>query len=501
MIPTSPKIIKDSAKILTAEMSTNIFSVFYFIIITWAFAKIELASLSVLGVITALGVMFIGLGINPTLIKEMPKLITQNDRKTASAMFKSEIFIHFLLAVIITLGICRFSRQISLIFFKTPEYSNLINIISINVVIYKLFEDGQQLLTALQEFGKYSLIRILQGILVRIVAIIGYFIGGIKIYIGIILVCQFALFCSIIFLSRDLIKIKSGFYPIRKLIVYSLPFYGNAYSNFAAQQGDQFIIGVFLRPEQLAAYYVARRFFDYLSMIIDAILRPVGVKIAELKAHGIEKVENAICKASRYLFFVVVPTSCFVAVSSYALLEIYGGKKYLSTLPVLIILSMAIIPSAVYSLTVSGIYVIGEPKETLKSEVVRGAINICLCLIFIGLFGIVGISIAQFFSFLGACFFAYYLLKRLSKAKLNWEVFKNILLNSLVACGLVALLQILYYNIFIFLVYLLFGVGIFILLFRHNLTDEDTKLIQSLLPRKYQAINLKFIMGKSKVRG
>lgn len=486
MIPTSLRIVKDSAKVLTAEMSTSIFSVFYFIIITWVFAKIELASLSVLGVITALGVMFGGLGINPTLTKEIPKLIAQNDRKMASAMFKSAVFIHFLFAVIITFGIWRYSKQISLIFFKTPEYSNLISIISVNVVIYKLFEDGQQLLTALQEFGKYSLIRILQGTLVRIVALIGYFIGGIKIYIGIIIVCQFVLFCLIIFLSRDLIRIRSGFYPIRKLIIYSLPFYGNAYSNFAAQQGDQFIIGVFLRPELLAAYYVARRFVDYLSMIIDAVLRPVGVKIAELKAQGIEKVENAIYKASRYLFFIVVPMSCFVAVSCYPLLEIYGGKKYLNALPVLIILSLAIIPSAIYSLTVLGVYVIGEPKETLKSEVVRGVINFCSCLLLIVFLGIIGISIAKFLSFLGACFFAYYLLRKLGKATLNWQVLRNILLSSLIACILIILLQILYYNIFIFPAYLLFGLGIFILLFRHNLTGEDIKLIQGLLPRKYK---------------
>lgn len=501
MIPTSLRIVKDSAKILTAEMSINIFSVFYFIIITRVFTKIELASISILGVITAIGVMFIGLGINPTLTKEIPKLVAENERKKASAMFKSEILIHFLLAVIIILGICSFSRQISLIFFKTPEYSNLITIISTNVVIYKLFEDGEQLLTALQEFGKYSLIRILQGTLVRIVALIGYFIGGIKIYIGIILVSQFALFCLIIFLSRDLLRIKSGFYPIRKLIIYSLPFYGNAYSNFAAQQGDQFIIGVFLRPEFLAAYYVARRFFDYLSMIIDAILRPIGVKIAELKAYGVEKVENAIYKASRYLFFVVVPTACFVAVSSYTLLGIYGGKKYLNAFPVLIILSLAIIPAAIYSLTVSGVKVIGEPKETLKADVVRGAINFCLGLLFIALFGIIGIAMARFLSFFGACFFAYYLLRKLSKAELNWQVLRNILLSSLIACILVVLLQILYYNIFIFPLYLLFGLGIFILLFRHNLTDEDIKLIQSLLPRKYQSVNLKLIMGKGRVRG
>jgi len=498
MRTTLPKIVKNSAKVLTAEVSTNIFSVFYFIIITWVFTKVELASLSILGIVTGLGVMFSGLGINPTLVKEIPKLITQNDRKTASAMFKSTVFIHFVLAVIVTLGIFRFSRQISLIFFKTQKYSNLVTIISTNIVIYKLLEDGEQLLTALQKFGKYSLLRISEGIFVRILALIGYFIGGIKIYIGTILVCQFGLFCLIMFLSHDLLRIKSGFYPIRKLVIYSLPFYGNAYGNFAAQQGDQFVIGVFLRPEQLAAYYVARRFFDYLCMIIDAILRPVGVKFAELKARGIGKVEEAIYKASRYLFFIVVPLSCFVAASSYPLLEIYGGKRYLSALPVLIILSIAIIPSAIYSLTVSGVYIVGEPKETFKSEFVRGTINFCLCLFFIGLFGITGISIAKFFSFLGACFFTYYLLKRLCKAKLDWGAFRKILSSSFIACGFVTLLQIIYYDNLIFPFYLLFGLIIFILLSRNNLVAEDMNLIQSLLPRRYEVIN--FIVGKSKVR-
>lgn len=489
MIDISTKVVKDSAKTLTAELSTNIFSVFYFIAITWLFTKLELASLSVLAVVTSLGAMFSGLGINPTLMKEIPKLIAENDRKTASAMAKSGIITHFLFSLIAASVICIFSKQISQIFFKTVEYSSIIAIISANVIVYKLYEDGEQLLAALQEFGKYSLVRVVQGIVIKILALAGYLIGGVKTYIGVVIVCEFFLFCFIIFLSRNLVRIKSGFYPIKKLLIYSLPFYGNAYSNFAAQQGDQFVIGIFLRPEQLATYYVARRFFDYLSLIIDAIMRPVGVKIAELKAYGLEKIENAIYRASRYLFFVVVPMSCFVAVSSYALLEIYGGEKYLSALPALVVLALALIPSAVYSLTVSGVYVIGEPKHTLRSEAIRGVLNLSLCLVFIGLFGIVGISIARLLSFLGASFFAYYLLGKLSKTKLDWEVFRDILPTALVASVLVISLQLVYYNILLFPLYLLLGLAIFILLFRHNLTEEDLRLIQGLLPKRYRIIS------------
>lgn len=473
-------LLTDSVRIFSSSLIVNIISIFYFILITHLFTKIELASLSILTVLTGLGSMFSGLGVMTSLVKEIPRLLVSGEREEVSSMIKSVLVVHFVVTIVCVFICIIFSKRISKVFFKSEDYAFLVCVSCFNILTYKLLDDGQQILTALQDFKQYSIVRFYEGVVVKIIALVGYLLGGIVGYIGIIVISNLFIFIYILYIKQKLICIKSRIFPIKKLVVNSLPFYGNAYTNFFAGQGDQFIIATFLSPEILAGYYVARRFYDYLSMVIDAITRPINMKIAELKSYGIEKIRNVVFKSSKYLSIIMVPISFFVAVSCYPLLQIYGGGKYINSASVLVILALTAIPSVFYSLTLFCVYVIGKPVETFKIELIRALTNFCVGLLLVKFLNVVGISIAFFLSFIVGTAVSYYIQKKLSEVEIDWRSLLYTLLFSAISSIVIILLQISYYNLYIYLIYLIIGVGVYLFLLFNKFVEEIKELTQQL---------------------
>ena len=501
MVDYSIRSMRDSTKLLGAQGIISVFSIFYFIIITQIFTKIQLASVAVLGIICGISAMLTGLGLGTTCVQKAPELIAKGEGEKACSLIKASIFAPVALSLLMAGIIFIISTKISQIFFKSSEFGMLIKIMAVGTIIYKLHESLSHTLMAVQKFGKISIANVMNNIGRRFVALPLYFVLGIKGYIGGLIFAQGLVILYMVYHLKEYLFFKSGLYPTKELISYSLPYYGDGFVRFGTMQADQLIIGVFFKPELLATYYVARRFFDYLQIYIDALLGPIVPKIAELKTQGSEIIQKAFTKTSRYLSFSLIPVSLLIAAISYPLLKIYGGDKYIGATPVLALLSIAAIAYGLYSLYAINVYILGKPVEMFKQEGVSSILNVVLGLGLVIPLNIFGLAIARLFSLTGALVFSRHLLKKLSKVKFDILALKQTLIASFLTVTVIIVAQLLYYNIFVIPVYVLAGTTVYLFFFCRILKKDDIDLIRGFLPpRLSPLVKLAYFFGGNRLR-
>jgi O-antigen/teichoic acid export membrane protein len=480
----SVKTIKDTTKLLSAQLVGTLFSLFYFIVITRLFTEIELSALAIFGVLIGMNAMVTGLGLVGTCLQKAPEFLARGEKNKACALIRTSVIIPFLLSVFVAGAIFLTSRYISQLFFKTGEFSHLIRIMSLGIIIAKLHETLSHMLRVTDKFGKLSIVQVFNSIPVRLLALLLYFPFGINGYIWALVLGRAMAVIFSIYCLRELIFYGSGLYPLGKLISYSLPFWGDAFVRFGSMQADLFIIGVFLMPEQLATYYVVRRFFDYMVLYVGSLLEPITPKISEIKAESMVVVKRVFTKTSRYLSFSLIPVCFLIASISYPLLEIYGSKKYIAATPLVPILMMTAIVYGIYSMFGMNVYILGRPIEKFKQEGVAGILNVALGVAMIIPLNILGLALSRLISQSTAALFSKELLKKLTDVKFDAQAFKQAVIASMAMALLIVGLQLIYYRLFIIPLYILIGVGFFILLLCQKLNLEDISLLRNFLPAK-----------------
>ena len=495
-------VMQSSAKLLSSQVVVATFSLFYFIIITRLLTKLELSSIAVFVVITAFCAMFTGMGLTTSCLQKAPELLSKGRKVEACALIKTSILTPLILSLVLAIGAFFISAWISKIFFKTPDYDDLVKIMILGIVTYKLQETLGHIFKVVQRFGKMAITKVINDIGGRILALFLFFVFGIKGYIFGLIMGQGLVVLFSIYYLRDYIFFKSGLHPIGKLVRYSLPYYGDGFVRFGTMQADQFIIGVFLRPELLATYYVARRFFDYLHFYVDALLGPIAPKMAELKAQGKEVIQRAFTKTSRYLSFSLIPVSLLIAAISYPLLRIYGGDKYIGATPVLALLSIAAIAYGLYSVYAINVYILGKPVERFKQESVSSILNVVLGLGLVIPLNIFGLAIARLLSLLGASLFSRHLLKKLSKVRFDILALRHTLVASLLMVIVIITSQLFYYNTFVVPIYVVGGIIVYLFFFCKGLKREDIDLIRKFLPARLWPLLIRpvYFFGGTKLK-
>ena len=483
----SVKVGKASMKLAGAEFINVIFGIFYFLIITRTFSKIEMASVAVMSVIMNISAIISAFGLHATNRKLTPEYVSKNEKEKISQLLWSSYVLIISVSILLTFIVFLFAAPVSKIFFKKEGYEILMKIIAFSVFTNKFFETTFHNLTGFQKFTEISLSQILNGVIVRIYALSLYFSSGIEGYLLGLITGQFVISLWMLSIIRKYFG-KFRFMSFKKLLKYSFPFYLNGYIRYGANHADSLIVGFFLKPEVLATYYVAKRFINYLEIYFSAILRPLSPKIIELKKQGREVIEKIFYRSTRYLSYTTVPPVFFLISISYFLLHIYGRGKYLSGIPVLIFLSLGGIITAFYSLFMGNVFSLGKPVETTKIEVVKSLVNVAGGLLIIKFFGILGIALTNLIAGASGFVAGYLILKKFITPKVDLKTFKNVFLISLLCGCIIGIPQFLFYSLPTVIISIFLGVSLFIFLVRNIMSEDDKKLFNLILGRKWREI-------------
>jgi len=489
MMSHSKQVIHSGIKLFSSRVLINLSSIAFTIFLAHTLSKTDFATFAVFGILRGIIAMTVNLGLETSCIQRVPELIAKGENNDASAIMKTTLLSRTILSAIFALLVFFLSAMVSRILLKTHEYDNIIRIMSLGILFSSLVDSLDLLAQITQQFGKISIIKVIGDVLSRVSSISLYFIMGLKGYIiglawmpiiGIILY---------ILLLRKLLFVKSGFYPWFKLVMYSLPFYGKGFMRFGLMQLDQIVIGTLLEPKSLATYFMAKRFSNYIYMVVTAIGQPALIKISQLKAKGANRMRAVFSKISRYNCFVFIPLCIGVASISYPLFHLYGGKRYTNGTSILVLLALAmLVYSVMAGVYLRGVFLYGKPVQLFAVDGIGCLLNILFIVVFVSALGATGIALASLLAYIGSMFYARYLFKKIIPVQFDKKALKDSLIASFAMAAVIVVLQLIYYNLLIIPLYILVGLITFMLIFSRRLERKDIELVEDFLPGRFKSL-------------
>jgi len=478
------EILKNSFSLLSAQFIIASVAIIFLAITSRLLTKEEMAIVATFYIISSIISVISSFGFPVTLLREVPALLAKKELKKAQKLIKATFLYPLIFTAILSVILIFYSDYISKLLLKTSQYALQIKIVVGVVFIATLLNLLIIILQSLQQFPKISALLIFNNILQRIAAlgffslwrINGYLIGW---GLGIILTIFLALyFC------RKYLFIPSGISNFPRLFRFSFPYYVSSFARYFFTQSDQFLVGIFFTPQTLALYYICRRFFDFSYQIIQNVLDPLALKIAEFKAEGFKKIEKAIYFGIRILAYIFVPFSLGLASLSYFILELFGGSKYISGYPILFLLSVSLLFFAYFSFFETFVYILDLPKRKLHLEIILGITQLLLTVILIKILGLTGVALSILFTYLIGIKIAYLWAKEKIKVKVDVKSLLKIISFGLIMTVILIGLQKIYYNFYIIPLYIITGALFFSLASLLTLKKEDWQTLKDILPPK-----------------
>jgi len=420
---------RDSLKLVSTQTIIAVFGIFYFALVTRVFSKVDISVLAIVTLFNSIGGSIAGLGLTTLAIQRVPSLMAAGRHTEAARMLATSIAWSVAGAIAMAGGIALASRPLSGIFFKTTDASGLIIASGLLLVTYKAFESVNVSMLALDDFRSISLMRLLNDIALRAIAFPAYLFGGIFAYMITMAIGQVLISAIMLCLKRKQIII-AGFSNLKQtlaLIRESLPFYGYSFFRSATAQADSLLIGILLQPEGLATYYVIRRFFDYIIIFYDAMLTPLLPKVAAKRGASGSEVLTAFRQSSRYALPICIILPILLLPLSKQILFVYGGTKFISGLPGLILLFAAAALYGVFGLHSSFILATLRPVDALANDLIIGSVNSGLSFFLAATYGVTGGAGAKAIAMAIASISSFQILKKQIPIGLHhdWGVFKH----------------------------------------------------------------------------
>lgn len=192
--------------------------------------------------------------------------------------------------------------------------------------------------------------------------------------------------------EMDLLKITN--YLAGSAILWSISMLAQVYNNL-----DIILLGFFRRPEEVGYFTIARRFIGGVTFLLifltNAILPRLAHTFSRREASYFNSATKKFVKLSVVMIFLLfIPILIF----SRPLIVLTVGNEYLPAmipLRIMICSLMLVLFNLPYS---TGLIAASMEKEVLKQVAASATVNICLNLVLIPKYGMIGASVSFFFS-------------------------------------------------------------------------------------------------------
>ncbi|HXI01920.1 MAG TPA: oligosaccharide flippase family protein, partial [Candidatus Saccharimonadales bacterium] len=455
----------------------------------------EMAVFALYNSMCALQAVICSMGLLTTATRNLPALMGRDDEDGAARLLRSAMTINAMISAVVASVLAVAARPLSLYFLGDPSYAPALRWAALAVFAWNLFEANQIFLVSLQKFADYARATVTCAVAQRILSL-GLFLALRKTDYA--LVGYLAGFAagSVIGLVRGFRPVRElasrpvGFEPLGALLRYSLPFYGDGYLRYLYMQADQLIIAVFLPPEVLALYFVAKRFIQYYQQAVASVIDPLLAKVGELRARGSVAVEGSLRSASRYFELIFLPMAAGTAAMSALLLDAAGGERYLGATPVLALLSLSVALYAGFNLVTGYVYMLGVPSDRLRYNMVTGISQAVLMALLLGLATLLGapplmaatgIALARLGSLLTGLLFAHRQLHRYITPAYDAATLPRVLAASGLLFAAAGIPQLFFYGPALATACGAAGAGLFVLAIRPAIRGEDFDLLAEVL--------------------
>ena len=395
---TSQRAVSDTAKQFAAQVAVGLCAVFF---AAWLNRMLPAKDLALWPICTSLGGMvaaFASFGLGDTFVRLVPALLAKGQREEAGAILKTGLAINLAACAVMSVVLYLLAAETSRYLLHDAAMTPSVRAMALAAFSMAFSERLSWALSSVQEFGKRALTNVITGVLRTPLAAVLYMLlgGGRGVIVALTAISLLSCLLSIIWIFRHLAA-SARFASPGKLLRFSLPFYGVALNSLASGRVNQLVIALFVKPEVLAAYFVASSVSGYLDALDRFAIASVTPKLAEKGAqHGNgHEVTPIFRKCTRYVFLYLLPVHVLVAVAARPLVTLYGGGKYADAGLVLAVLSIGLLTKLLYLVHWAHIQVFARPMHLFSLSVSQSIQNVGALILLVPPLGALGAALSD----------------------------------------------------------------------------------------------------------
>jgi len=387
--------------IILAGLSLGISSLLY-IIIRVILAKkltvVDIGVYTILYLVYQFGSQFGSLGFPSTVIKYSAETKNDDSKRDIPSLGFIQSIIN---SIGITLIIFFTSPFLSMIFFKSSQYTLLFKITILTYPFLAAFRSVLAILNGKREMVKYFIVSVSLYILILILTTLSIYVLDLGLNGAIYSYCISSAFISVLspifiikWLSFKKIIIVFKKY-IKRLYLMSLVVFIGNFMSFLNSQISQFILAYFLSKYEIGIYSAAVTIFQFIILIPSAFQMISMPYISNLKSQkNYDKIKKAIYKFSLLSFIINTIIVVFLLIFGRQILIIIYTKEYVSAYSSLVLL---LIGSIYYVplVSVGGTFLsIGKPIIATFINLISIIIIFILNITIIPILGITGAALS-----------------------------------------------------------------------------------------------------------
>ena len=376
-----------------------IMGLFYIVVTkTNALTPTDLGVLSILSFLTSTFSLFTLFALPTALTRFASESLGKDELKEAAAVQKTATRVILILSIL-GFAITAFSSEtISQYFWGTPTYAPLIILMAIHALLFNLSTLYQSSLQALCLFGKMAAVTLIYIVCGRIIAVVlalfHFSVPGVL--TGYIAGCLIAVAAAIAY-THGKLPSSTNSAPIKPLLRFSFPLFLSSLTLLILNWADIVVLASLTSNYALVGIY---RIVVSSIGILSVIYLPITVTILPVLSarYSLENPKGTgkiLRTASRYLFYVMVPSCLGLAIIAPTALTFFYGPDYTSGATPLAILSISVIVFALYSLLTTTLTALGETKQVLKISVAKALFTVALLATLVPFFQAVGAALTR----------------------------------------------------------------------------------------------------------
>lgn len=344
------------------------------------------------------------LGIRNTLQRFVGRLSSLKERDSLNAVFSTALGLTVTMGAVIillSLGLCRSLPA----FFKLRAaqrdlFTWLILLLGLNMGLGMPATLLQAYLSGLQRFDLQNLLAIIrQGLRASLIVMV-LLMGHGVVAVGI---CTVGATLSIVPLnwwmirridpgvsfSRRLVSIQTG----RELLSFSFWTLLNNAGQFLRDSTDSIVIGRVLGAALITPFTVASRLVDYFRPIITGMVSPLLPRVSELDGQARnQEIRQIFLRMTRLSALASLAIGSMLLLHGRSLLLLWVGKRYVSSYPVLVLLTVGGIASLSQFGTLHTLIGLARHRAYGIWTLGEGLANLVLSIILAHRYGIVGVA-------------------------------------------------------------------------------------------------------------
>ncbi|WP_247004863.1 flippase [Halosolutus gelatinilyticus] len=187
---------------------------------------------------------------------------------------------------------------------------------------------------------------------------------------------------------------------LRRILEYSVPLTATRSANVIDKQIDTILVGVLLNPTAVAYYTITKQVTSVTETPAKALGFTISPTYGEQKAAGQgHRAARLYERSLEHVLLLYVPAVVGLVLVADPMVRYVFGPEYLGAVPVLQVLSVYVLLSAINNITSDGLDYLGRARDRAIVKSTTAGANFGLNLLLIPVWGVVGAGVATVLTF------------------------------------------------------------------------------------------------------